>query len=814
MTSGFKTIPALLAILLAVASSSPAATPLLNEVFPRGAQRGTEVEFTFTGDRLDDAAEVLFYEPGMTVSGIAPVDPKNVKIKITIAPDATNGDHIVRLRSNSGLSGAWSIWVGQYPNVDEIEPNSEFETPQRIELNQTILGTAQNEDVDYYIVTAKKGQLLSAEVEAMRLGRQYDGRFFDPYVAIMNKDRFEIALADDTPLLMQDCYASVVVPEDGDYVIQVRDASYEGSDRHRYRVHIGDFPRPAAVYPAGGKIGQERDFRLIGAASGEITKKTKLPDTATEKFPLFADNSPSPNYLRVSTFDDVLETEPNNNRNEATAGGELPFAFNGNIETPGDEDWFKFTAKKGQKYTVRTFARSIRSRLDSVVNVYKADGGRIEGNDDQGGPDSRFDFTAPEDGQYFVSVRDHLKNGGPDYFYRIEAEAPAPSLDLNIAEFARQDYQSRQMLYVPRGNRSAMVINITRSNTGGAATFEAPELPAGVTMQAQEIPGNVNNYPVVFEAAPDAPIAGRLMDLRVKSKDNPNLTGTYYQNLDFVIANPNQTVYYRRVVNKMAAAVVEEVPFKIDIVPPSVPLVQNGTIALKIKVTKNEGFDEKITLRMLWNPPGIGAPGTIELPKGQSEIDYALNANGNAEARTWPIAIMAESDGPKGPVIASSALTNITIEPPFVGSKIELAAVEQGKGGTIICKLEQLKPFEGNATIRLVGLPAKTEVTQMNFTKADTELLFPVMTATDTPNGQHKNIFCYVEIPQAGQMIPHNIGHGGVFRVDPPPPPKKDAPPKPKEEPKIVEAAPPAPPKPLSRLEKLRLEAKQKAEAQ
>ena len=105
-----------------------------------------------------------------------------------------------------------------------------------------------------------------------------------------------------------------------------------------------------------------------------------------------------------------------------------------------------------------------------------------------------------------------------------------------------------------------MVINITRANTGGPATFEAPELPAGVTMHAQEIPGNVNNFPVVFEAAPDAPIAGRLMDLRIKSKDNPSLTGAFYQNLDFVIANPNQTVYYRRVVDRMAAAVVEEEP--------------------------------------------------------------------------------------------------------------------------------------------------------------------------------------------------------------------------------------------------------------
>ena len=821
MFTGFRKIPAFLAILLATSTSMTlrASTPKLVEILPRGVQRGTEAELTFTGDRLDDAAEVLFYTPGFTVKEIKPVDPKNVKVKIAIAPDCVLGEHIMRLRTNSGISEAWSLWIGQYPTVDEVEPNSDFAAPQRIEMNQTVHGTAENEDVDFYIVTAKKGQLLSAEVEAMRLGRPYDGRFFDPYVAIMNKDRFEIALADDSPLLMQDCYASVVVPEDGDYVVQVRDASYEGSNRHRYRVHIGNFPRPSAVYPPGGKVGQERDFRLIGGASGEVTRKIKLPDSPSEKFGIFAEkdgqSAASPNWLRISTFDDVLEVEPNNNRNEATAGGELPFAFNGIIETPGDEDWFKFTAKKGQKYTVRTFSRSIRSPLDSVVNVFQGDGKHIAGNDDQGGPDSRFDWTAPADGEHFVRVRDHLMNGGPDYIYRIEAEAPVASLGLNISEFARRDYQSRQMIYVPRGNRSAMVVNVARKNIGGNVTIEMPGIPAGMTLHAQEVPGNVNNFPIVFEAAPDAPIAGHLTDLTVKSKDRPEITGIFEQNLDFVIGNPNQTVYYRSPVQKMAAAVIEEVPFRIDIVPPAVPLVQNGTIGLQIKLTKNEGFDEKVTVRMLWNPPGIGAPGTIEIPKGQSEATYTLNANGNAETRTWPIAVMGETTGPKGPIIASSALTNITIAPPYVGSKIELAAVEQGKDGAIICKLEQLKPFEGLAKIRLVGLPAKTEIAEKTFTKGDTELIFPVKTATDTPKGQHKNVFCYVEIPENGQMIPHNVGHGGVFRVDPPPPPKKDAPPTPpKPEPKKeVAEAKPAPPKPLSRLEKLRLEAKQKAEA-
>ena len=51
----------------------------------------------------------------------------------------------------------------------------------------TVQGVADREDDDYYQVQCKKGQRLSVEVEAMRLGRV----MFDPYIAILDKNRFE-----------------------------------------------------------------------------------------------------------------------------------------------------------------------------------------------------------------------------------------------------------------------------------------------------------------------------------------------------------------------------------------------------------------------------------------------------------------------------------------------------------------------------------------------------------------------------------------------------------------------------------------------
>src|SRR5207253_2240514 len=51
-----------------------AGTPKLARLVPPGGQRGTAVEVDFTGRHLDQAREVLFYEPGITVDSIKPVE--------------------------------------------------------------------------------------------------------------------------------------------------------------------------------------------------------------------------------------------------------------------------------------------------------------------------------------------------------------------------------------------------------------------------------------------------------------------------------------------------------------------------------------------------------------------------------------------------------------------------------------------------------------------------------------------------------------------------------------------------------------------
>lgn len=813
------TVPILACLVGLSAATANAASPTVGAVNPWGGQRGSELEIFLGGDRLSDARQILFYKPGIDVVSLEVVNNNQVKAKIKIAPDCALGEHPLRLRTATGISELRVFQVGMFPAIAEMEPNSDFAQPQAIPLNSTVAGTVENEDVDYFVVEAKKGERISAEVEAIRLGIT----LFDVYVAILDEKRFELAANDDTALLLQDTYASVIAPEDGKYIVQVRESAYGGNGSCQYRLHVGHFPRPSAVYPPGGKVGEELTVAFLGDVAGEASQTFKLPEAPRSDYGLFLEqngqSSPSPNPFRVTDLVNVLEAEPNNDFPQATqVPTPLPIACNGIISEAGDVDCFRVTASAGQVFDIHVYARRLRSALDSVLTVHDVNGKTIAGNDDAFGPDSYLRFQVPADGEYFLRVTDHLGKGGPDYVYRIEAQPVASSLTLAIPQVARSS-QERQTVPVPRGNRYATLIQANRVNFGGELALGADGLPEKVSIRSENMAENLGLVPVVFEAEPDAPLAGALADLFATHADpNQKIRGSLLQNVDLVTGPPNITVYYQTSVDRLAVAVTEEAPFKITVVEPKVPLVQNGSMELKVVAERKEGFATPITLYFPFQPPGIGAASSVTIAEGQTEARYPINANSGAQTRKWNVVVTAQATVGNGPVWVSSQLIPLEVAPPFVTLGIQMAATEQGKPTEVVCKLTQNTPFEGSARAILHGLPAHVSTQEMQITKDSQELVFPVTTAEASPAGQHGTLFCQVIVTKDDEPIVHNLGYGGVLRIDPPPPPKKDEPaPAP-----VAAAAPAEPPPPapmpekrLTRLEKLRLEqaerAKQKA---
>jgi len=761
---------------LAGAGSLLAVSPVLNGTYPAGGQRGTELEVEFRGARLEDFQQVLFYTPGFEVVKVNSTNASSVKAIVKVAPTVMPGEHTLRLRTATGVSELRTFYVSPFTQVNEVDKpaNDTKETAEKIAANVTINGTVSREDDDWFALEAKKGQRIGVEVEGMRLGRD----LFDPIVTIFKADGTKLAAADDTALFLQDPALTVIAPEDGTYYIRIEEAPYERSRNAMYRLHVGNFPRPLAVYPAGGKAGEKLTVTFIGDATGEFKQEVTLPGAKDAKFPVLAShnnlNAPSPNWLRVSDFPNVLEAEPNNERAKASgATQEAPVAFNGIINQNGDEDWFRFTAKKGQVWEVNVYAQGIRSPLDAVLNVYDKDGRGLANNDDSGSPDSYLRFTVPADGEFFIRVTDHLGRGGPNFVYRAELAPVLQTLTYSIPEVNRDDSQGRQAMVVPKGNRFMTMMSIRRNNFGGEVIFDPKDLPPGVKVDVDNIPGNLTSIPVVFEAAPDAPIGSKFVDLqgRLVEKDKDGnqtdrtIPGGLDQKLNLVLGRPNNTIYYSTYADKLVVAVAEEAPFKIDIIEPKVPLVREGSMELKIVATRKEGFDEPITVYLPFRPPGMGANSSATIGKGQKETTYTINANGNAETKVWRFPALASATVKGAPLWTSSQMAKIEIGMPYVGLKFDLATAEQGQDSKVVCKLEQKLPFEGKAKLKLMGLPNKVTTQEIEITKDMSEAVFPIKVDATSPVGMHRNLYCALIIEKNGEAITHNFGARGSLRI-------------------------------------------------
>jgi hypothetical protein len=802
----------LLVALLLAPLAAWAAYPSMTTLKPHGGQIGADVKLTITGALLDDFEDLMFYTPGFKVKSVESRAGNKVELTLSIDKSVRAGNHVMRVRTKSGISHMRQFFASPFPNVEEKEPNSEFVAAQTISLNQTIEGVILAEDVDYFKLTVKKGQRIGVQVDGLRLAAIPQGAM-DPYVAILDKDKFEKAFSDDTILHRQDGYCSFTAEYDGEYYVMVRESSYRGSANSFYRLHVGDFRRPDAIYPAGGKLGSKLTVRFVESRDS-FAEEVVLPAENDAEFVLYPKSqrpAPSGNLFRLSTIDNSLEVEPNETTETGTPAAEAQaYALNGIIEKPGDVDFFRIPLKKGQVFECRAMAQALGSPLDPVVTVYSPKGGSLTGNDDGGGMrrlDSRFKFTASADGVYSVRVADHLERGGANFVYRIEMVASQPSLTFASPDYTVNDTSYRQFMAVPRGGRMVLLQNFTRNGIGGDYRFDIPGLPAGVKLLDDAAPGDQPGVPLVLEATADAPHAGAIVTPLLQPKDpNNKIVGQMRRTYDIVrIGN---VIYYQGIEDQLPVAVVDEAPYSLEIKKPTSPLVRNGVFNLKVVAKRKEGFKGAIRVFMCWTPPGVSSLGEKGIAADATECEFQLNANANVDTKTWKFVVQGEADTGKGRVYNASPFAELTTEAPYVAANaIPLTAMEIGTPGVMATNFEVQRPFEGEAVAQLVGAPDTIRIAPIKVTKDTKELRFTVETDEKSRPGKTSNMFVQIDIPVGKGIATHRIALGSILRLDParkaapaPAPVAKAA------TPAAAKAAAPAPAAPvvLSRLEQLR----------
>jgi hypothetical protein len=762
---------AILASCIVPAISAFAGSPIVGQVLPSAAQRGTEAEVVLTGTNLGDARTLLFDQPGIECVSVSEVAAGKFKAKLKVAANAHIGEYAFRAITNSGIGDVKLFYVSPYPVVKEADedPKDPYKV-QPAKLGTTYYGSAPGEDQDHYEVEAKKGQRISAEVVAVRIATQ---SHLDAYLTITTADGKVLAEQDDSVFTRQDPALSIIAPEDGKYRVIIRDSTNSGLGPCNYLLHIGSHPRPTIVYPLGGMAGETVKFTMLGDAGGPFEQTVKLPAEPQDRFEICAEQNgitaPQPNYVRVSPFPNVIEVEPNNTIQTATPSKYAPpVAMNGIIQEPGDVDYFKFPAVKGTVYEINVRARMLRSPLDSVLEIYDAKGARLALNDDAGGPDSYLRWTAPADGDFFVQVHDQLMRGGPLYAYRVEITKVEPALITYLPEMVINSSQQRRSVPVPKGNRYATLVAVKRADASGDAIITAKGLPAGVTAISDNADKSVDRIAMVFEAKPDAAPAQKEFTIEAKLTEPPKDTqvAARVAHRVEVSENGNQKSYYGVDETALPIAVTDEVPVTIHCVQSKVPILQSGSMPLKVTVERRNDYKGPVDVQVLYAPPGIGSPGTVNIPDGKNEGEITISANANAPIAKWKTCIVGSADFGKGVTWFSTQLFDLEVAPPFVAGTIVRTFIDQGGEGSMTVKLEQKNAFEGKAKVALIGLPQGVTAEEREITKDDTEVKFPLKATPTAQVGQAKTIFVSFTLVRGGETMTDTVANGGILRVD------------------------------------------------
>ncbi|HWB06892.1 MAG TPA: PPC domain-containing protein [Verrucomicrobiales bacterium] len=812
------------------AAAEYAGAPRVGNFTPRGWHRGSTVEVEFNGLALKDPRGILFTDTDKirvlkTAEAAPPPRDNNnnnnnrprrgggregntrIVATLEIAPDCPQGQHSLRLQTAAGLTDLVLFNVGGLPTVQEVEDprqqktdeNGTADTAQKIEFGSTVNGTLvtlpEGMEQDWFRVEAKKGQLISAEAECSRLcasGRE-DG--FEALLTVRDAAGKILASADSQPLLLIDPFLAIAAPEDGAYYISVSAAlPPENNRRIPYRLHAGEFRRPSAVYPAGGNPSEKLAVRLIGLPSG-VSDKAEVTLPAKEGVFAFNvdDGTPTANPMRVLSGANVLEQEPNDSQETATAvtaGSTAPFALNGILEKPGDTDCFSFGAKKGERLNVRLYGQALGSPIDAGFTIAKAGSNskanRAEdSNDDALGifdgqtTRERLDpaevWSAPEDGEYVLTVSDTRGKGGPDFVYRVEFTGVRDGLLTTLSPVDNNARQARDSVTVGRGNRAGVIIAtkpLPGANVEGEYELVARGLPAGVKLVAPHFKASDRRVPVLFEAAADAAVSAAAVELIALPTDAEKAkTAGFGYNQSIPLVTLGNDPVWQVMVDKLSLAVAEDVPFTITAKAPASPLSKNSETTVEITLTRNNGYTGDVVVMLEQPPRGVNGQQNVVLTGDETKVDFRLSGEGGVQPGKYNLSFSARNrEGNDrtgaGRIWAASAAVPLEVSDPWFRVKFARTRIERGKSGTMTGTIERLREFPGRATAALIRLPRGLSLTEPVALGETDKLSFQLQASDDALVGSYNGVACEIVVDNGGSPLKQIAGYGSL-RVDP-----------------------------------------------
>lgn len=709
----------LLGCLVVAAAAGTAAAqyalPQLTSIWPPGGRQGTSVDVVLGGSGLEGVRHLLFSHPGITAqpkqtpaTELEPARPIEGQFVVQIADDVPAGLYEVCVVGPLGLSNPRRFAVGVLAETLDPGGNTAPDNAPTLAPPLTVSGRLDAGSVDYYKLPLKAGQRLLIELAAAQLDSRLRGT-----LTLRDPQGRERALArgqaGGDPLL------AVTATLDGDYLLAVADRVYGGGNDYFYRLTLHTAPQVALLFPPFGPPGSTATYALLGfnLPGGQPASNLRHRGLPLERIelpiPLPADeptvtglaigsHAPLvrawqdaialrprvgdqtlpevPVYFGLSA--PVLEQEPNDDP-AAPQRLTVPCELAGQFYPEQDQDWYEFSARKGQTFWIEVVSDQWGLPTDPALVVYRAPEqgqgqlAELAQADDpprrpQRGPgpeldvvhlDPSYKFVAPDDGTYRLLVRDQAGDQRRDatMAYRLAIRTPRPDFRFlvwpSLPLPAAQQLQTIPLATATlrRGGTAVLGVLVERRDElASPIEISVEGLPEGVQAAPAVLPSDAQEGAIVLVAREDAPSwVGSIRVVARTTDASPALVRqARYAATIWGTANRRQEPAAFRLVSQLQLAVLDAEPAPALVKLGEGPLVESavgGTVELPVAVVRRGEFKSALQLAPLGLPPPL-RPQPLRIEGNQEQGKWTLPLNqANLRPGDYTFFLKAETNG-------------------------------------------------------------------------------------------------------------------------------------------------------------------------
>ncbi|MFO0948403.1 MAG: hypothetical protein U1D30_21195, partial [Planctomycetota bacterium] len=449
----------------------------------------------------------------------------------------------------------------------------------------------------------------------------------------------------------------------------------------------------------------------------------------------------------------------------------------GRCDPIGDEDWFRFSAKKDQLLTIEGISERAGFPADLTLllrrvlpedakqpGMFRAeDIGEYDDNPtnvgrflfDSSTHDPLTVFQVPADGDYLLGVRDRFGNSRGDerFVYRISIGTAQPDFRLAVTS---QDETNLSTLLVRQGGTSFVrVFALRRAGFGGEIKVEAVGLPAGLTAPPVVLGPNVNEVPLVFTAAADMADFTGPIEIQGTAEIGGKPVVHKARASTLVWPGSGNAPTHSRLSRGFVAAVRANAPYLLTAAPAEAAFGQGSQFTVQLKLQRRwPEFTGKLEgIAAINLPPNVdqapvvigdnAADGVLQLyfkrevPPG----NYSFAVRGTGQV---PYGKKPEDKKANVPVLDPSLPITVTVlpRPVELTANPKTPSVKPGAEVAIPVTINRVNGFEGPLDLELTVPPGIAGIAAAKVTvpAADKVGTVKITVAGDVPVGDKSNI--------------------------------------------------------------------------